>query len=456
MDSFSKTLTKSLKEVDLEEYTVVADMSKVVKRLANGNRFFLSPKAKKMKDPFMALKEIPTLISDPFNASITTLNGEKPLILIDGMEINSGIKPILPSDIESVDVIDAIPAKYLARGITSIVNIRLRKNRPPYIWTEFATRHEFPVRNGFGVGYFEVGNEKLSLYGRAVANYTHHDDSEGDITRENSGYSQSYEWSKRNNQMYYIGELQLKYAPSKNDYLAVQAYEKYTKSHSRQNGEGKYITGYTQNYASFNDSHDDNSVFTSSAYYKHLFSESVEFEATAGYNNNHNKLTSDGWEKYGSEMYDSKLRFKNRRNSGNLDLTFSKDYDNGNSLKVGSSTTLLSDQIRDLSQPVFKHSNYDEYLYGTFTGQAKALNYMISLGVEATWLKAGNSSNRYFRPRGTVSTNYQFNSHNSLQLYYTLSNESPEVSKLNPYNTSTDSLYVTRGNPYLTPRTLTT
>ena len=171
--TFSIQLIPSSSSVQLDELEVFADRSGVVKRLANGNRFFLSPRAKDMNDPFMALREIPTLESDPFNATLKTLSGKSPLILINGVELNSGIKPILPKDIEYVEVIDAVPARYLARGVTAIVNIKLRENRPPYLWTELATRHEIPLREGFGAWYFEVGNEKYSLYGRTSASYTH-------------------------------------------------------------------------------------------------------------------------------------------------------------------------------------------------------------------------------------------------------------------------------------------
>ena len=55
------------------------------------------------------------------------LNGETPLILINGNIINSGISPINPSDIESVEVINTVPARYLQDGYNGIVNIKLKK-----------------------------------------------------------------------------------------------------------------------------------------------------------------------------------------------------------------------------------------------------------------------------------------------------------------------------------------
>ena len=57
----------------------------------------------------------------------------------------------------------------------------------------------------------------------------------------------------------------------------------------------------------------------------------------------------------------------------------------------------------------------------------------------------------YSKLTAAVSGTYKFNGIHSVRLNYNLSNLSPEVMYLNPYNTSTDSLEVTRGNPLLMP-----
>lgn len=449
---FTVRLSEASSDVKLGEVTVEADMSGTVKRLANGNRFYLSRKAAAMKDPFMALKEIPVLESDPFNATLKTIGGVTPLILINGVEVNSGIKPIDPKDIESVEVIDAVPARYLVRGIKAIVNIRLRPHRAPYVWTELATRHEMPLRDGFAVGYFEVGNEKLSLYGRASGNYTHHDDSRGEVGRENTGYSQQYGWDKRRDGYYWLGELLFKYIPTASDYLAVQVYEKYDGTKAKTLGNGTYTAGAEMPFVLTSADRERSSVFTSSVYYKHTFSKSANLEVIGSYNNNINTLHTLGSERFGDDLRETDSQFDNRRNSGHLDIHFTLDLPNGNSLTAGSFTRFKSDRIRLKPDPVFRHHNYDEYVYAAFTGAAGKFYYLVSAGLQATWLKAGHNSNRYLRPRYVGSATFQANRHNSVQLYYTMSNDAPDASALNPYNTSTDSLVVQRGNPYLVPQ----
>ena len=76
---------------------------------------------------------------------------------------------------------------------------------------------------------------------------------------------------------------------------------------------------------------------------------------------------------------------------------------------------------------------------------------MASAGLEGIWLKAGNTSNRYMRPRLALSGTYELNRNNSVRLSYTLTNQSPAVGQLNPDNRSTGPLVVTKGNPELTP-----
>ena len=70
--------------------------------------------------------------------------------------------------------------------------------------------------------------------------------------------------------------------------------------------------------------------------------------------------------------------------------------------------------------------------------------YMASAGLEGIWLKAGDAKNSYLKPRFSLSGTYQFNPNNSTQLSYELTNRSPSVGQLNPYNTSTDPLVITK------------
>lgn len=93
------------KSIELNELTVTTDRSATATQTSGGMLFYLSEKARKMRDPFKALAEIPMLMSDIAKGSIETLSDENPKILVNGDDLNSGIAPLNPADIISVEVI---------------------------------------------------------------------------------------------------------------------------------------------------------------------------------------------------------------------------------------------------------------------------------------------------------------------------------------------------------------
>ena len=113
---------------ELAEVEVVANRNDQVERTATGQIFYLSEQARKSGDPYKALREIPRLISNEATKSISMEDGSAPLILINGIAVNSGIAPIDPSDIEAVEIMDVVNARYLRTGARHILNIKLKKN----------------------------------------------------------------------------------------------------------------------------------------------------------------------------------------------------------------------------------------------------------------------------------------------------------------------------------------
>ena len=150
--------------VELAGVEVVANRNDVVKRTATGFIYQLSDQAKNCGDPYRALKEIPQLISNEATQTLRMDDGNTPMILIDGNLMNSGITPINPKDIESVEVVDVVNSRYLQMGVKNIVNIKLKERTAPYTFFQAATRHDIPLRYGMGVVYFEVGNQQNTMY----------------------------------------------------------------------------------------------------------------------------------------------------------------------------------------------------------------------------------------------------------------------------------------------------
>ncbi len=442
------------KDIKLDEVVVLGDRSQTVTRTANGQRFYLSSEAKKKHNPFQALQEIPTLISDPNTSTVKTLDGGAPLILIDGKMINSGISPILPADIESVEVINSVSARYLQDGVSSIVNIKLKPHTKPYVWLQTATRHELPIDKGFGVGYFEIGNKKISLYGRASYDYVYHDDMESTVSRLNTTYTQNYEQSSRKDANKWLGELLLKYQPTKKDYLAAQIFYSDNEAKEKQNAFGEYVNETAQQFKFNSFSKDFSKILTSSMYYKHSFAANHDLEVRVAYNfnkNDNNQLRTDYYDEVENQMM---FQYKNQRHSGSLDIDYSREFKDGSSLTLGNKSTFLKDKINNIAeqQQCFNHQNFNQYLYVGYGGRVKKLHYGASLGVEGIWADVANVNYNYVRPRGSASMTWSINKHNSLQLRYRLTNSAPSVAYLNPNNTSLDPLIVSVGNPNLKPQ----
>ena len=188
-------------------------------------------------------------------------------------------------------------------------------------------------------------------------------------------------------------------------------------------------------------------------YHKHTFHKSKTLETTLHLNMNGNDMKGIRKEEYPSLEYRNQYDFDNFRWSGGLELDYSFDW-LGQNFDFGSYTRFLKDRIKQISAgyPTFYHREWSEYAYVSMNGNIKSsFFYMLSLGTDLIFKKAGEVKHDYSKLTAALSGTYKFNGIHSVRLNYNLSNLSPEVMYLNPYNTSTDSLEVTRGNPFLMP-----
>lgn len=438
---------------ELEEVEVIGNQSDFIKRTATGQIFRLSEQAKNSGDPYRALREIPRLTVNEALRTISMENGTSPLILINGMTVNSGITPIDPKDIESVEIMDIVSARYLRTGAQNIINIKLKEKRTRYTFFEVMNRHDIPWRQGLGAVYFEVGNSKYSLYGRGAGNYIYDDNIETRSWQQSNSYHKQSNGAEEKNSHNFLGELLFKWMLTEKDYFAAHLYGKYDKSKNESDGSGIFQTSSIQDFGYTAINRNSSYIWTGSLYHRHTFSQDEMLETSFAYNNNRNHNDGERSEAYPEWLYQYLYEYKNKRSSGSLNIDYSRDWNEVNSLNIGSETKYTNDHIHQISEnfPVFNHREWTQYLYISFSSRIKKLSYMGSLGMEGIWLKAGNTSGNYIKPRGTVSGSFSLNGSNSFEAGYTLTNEAPSVGELNPYNTSTDSLVVTRGNPDLRP-----
>ena len=441
--------------IELPELSVKLDSSTIITRTATGERFYLSSHARKQSNPFVALQEIPALVSDVNTSSLTLPNGVVPLVLVNGNTVNTGINPINPADIESVEVINVVSSRYLQEGVNAIVDIRLRKTERKYTWFEAATRHDMPLCNGFGVGYFEFGNQKFSIYGRSSLRYTFHDDMESTVFRSNTTFEQWYKQNGRNDSREWLGELLLKYQPNEKDYFAAQAYYSTNTSKDAQDALGEYSADATRAYQYDSEAKNATKILTVGLYHKHLFKKGEEIETHLYYNSNPNDYNKDWKEFYDELLFDGGMMYKNKRTAGNISVDYSKRFSNNHTMVLGTNTALQSNVIDNIRlESVFRHKNLRQYLYAGYSGMfISKFRYSVSLGMEYIRSKADEYVYNYMRPKASANLVWLVNGGmSSVAASYTLTNTAPSVANLNPNNISADSLVVEVGNPYLKPQ----
>lgn len=194
---------------------------------------------------------------------------------------------------------------------------------------------------------------------------------------------------------------------------------------------------------------------TGNLYYKHSFTTNrkLEFDGMYNYSNN----SSIGSRESNSQIYSyiNDIDLYNTRHAGRLDINYSDIFRNGLHFEAGSNTEYAATHIDDITDafPLFLYKRTAQYLYaGIDNNKSKSrFNYVLSLGLDMIFADAGGTKHSYIDFVPSLSLSYKITKKQNLKISYSRSRELPPTSKLNPYNTSTDSLEMMIGNPYLSP-----
>ena len=439
----------------LEEVDVVGDKSHVVIQSATGTIFHLSKRAKSLTDPYEALMEVPKLNVIPSQKRITLSDGTIPMILINGQRINGGVKSIDPKHVESIEIIETPSARYLKDGVQAIVNIMMKRPEVIYHKLNASTTHSAPAFFGFSGTYYETGNKNASLNLSAQHWYFHNDNATITNFQQNTGYSKWRESERNWNAQNIDLALYADWMCSLKDYLAFKAT--YVNNPSNYISEGKGHLNEEgqdiQHFTYFNEDKVSYYINTYNLYYKHSFHPKSWLEATARFNLNGNETKGVRTENYHSWDYQNIYDFDNFRYSGGLEICYTTPIGK-HTLDIGSETSFLNDRIRQVyaGYPTFNHKNMDEYLFAGLSGKlSPKFSYAFSVGYEMLFRKVAGVDYDYKKPTGNLSLNWRMNSKHNVGASYNLRHTAPNVGQLNPYNTSTDSLMMQQGNPYLLP-----
>lgn len=447
------TLNITMVEQTMELNEVVITSKRSSKITSNGEVFYLSRKAKSMENPFRALSEIPLLKVDVSNQTLTMSTGEKPLILVDGKLVNSGIKPIFPENIESVEIRDIVSAKYLEMGVTKIVNIHLKKNVSLYQYADIRTRHDVPVRGGFGGTDFEFGSSTFAASGSIFYNYLYNDVIHKAITEQslNNGRTRSGNIFNCSNSL--EEELLLKWVPSDKDYVSLIIKNRDNGISSEGSFESEYIGVKNYSFMSNEHSKTNEGGVLYGLYQEHSFKDKSTFTTFLKYNDGYYD-TEQEYEELIDDHELSKINLKTRRSQYALTFDYeSKEYTNG-SFVIGNKLEYTKDNVRNVNLHPEIDKNVkliNNYMHFTYSGKLYSMYYMGSLGIQYLSTDIDKIQHCYFRPHASVSLTWRSKNKNTFRLSYFLTNNLPQSSQMVTYNQSTNPWIHMEGNPLLTP-----
>ena len=441
--------------VDLEGVTVTGNRADLVERTATGEIFHLSEKMKgEARNIYQALREIPLLSVNETDRDIRMADGSTPIILVNGVRRSGAEEVIDPEMIETVEVIENPSARYLAEeGVTAVLNIRTRRNRE---LAQSANLYGKQQANGaFGLlgGSYQMEKSNLSFYLNGQFFYFRDDDSEqtrmtdtGSLLRRSSG---TRRYDARDLYLNAGGDWVI----SGRDYLSYSATIHNNPSDIRTESDGTQEGangGSPFAYSTYSDL-----AYLSGNYalfYRRALEQDRHLELTA--RASHYDTSPAGWreERDDREAYRSEIDMDNRRTvyslEGNYDLTWPGRL----ALDIGLNAYYQQAEIRELATAPFRYREGREYLYGALRSLGKGnLSYSASLGLDIVERSASGVRKAYVNVLPSLSLAYKVHKGGSVRLSLSRQRVSPGLGYLNPLNTSTDSLYVTVGNPYLSP-----
>ena len=442
----------------LETLTVDADRRDRITVGAGMSTFLLSEKALEADNVYEAFREIPKLLVNETERTIKLNTGGTPIILVNGVNRPGYVNSLDPSLIESVEVIENPSARYRGeQKVHAIVNIKTKRSEKSYLNGTLFSKHH--VEGVFGVsgGSFEVGNSKSSLYLNAQHFYFHNDDGEqssysntGNLIRDWEGNSR---YKSQSVSINVGGDL----VASDNDYLAFAiSYINNPQKYGSKGTGSIFETAYPDKFPMRIDQYTRNTYFDNSYnfYYKHTFAEDNYLEATGAFGLYGSGAKGSGSEQSDIYAYNSLIDLDNKKKSLKLELNYDFAPSDKVALSFGANTYLQHTTIDDRASgaPRFHDKEATEYLYAAIRNKQQAkFSYMFSLGLDLVFADIAGYGNNYVNFVPAASLGYTLNEKSSFQLSYSRNRISPDAAYLNPYNTSTDSLRQSVGNPYLKP-----
>lgn len=442
--------------VELDEFIVTSDRSNITTMTSAGSSFYLSSKAKESKDIYDALQEIPKLSIDKNVRSVTLADGSNPLILINGIRRDGGIGSINPGDIESVEIIESPSIRYSKEGYTGIINLKVKEQKTKYHYLNTGANLNPKFIFGIVDATYETGNENHSFY--VNVQEFHFNRNKAFVTDRVKTNETIKEIKTNNESNYFDNYLAIggDKVWSKSDYSSFSVTFHQIPVSGERDGNGTYESGNDFKTFSHQRIYNDKSLTnTNNLYHKHTFENSSNIEGLLRINTSRNDNKAQQNDKGEYYNFESDIHFKNRRISGSLSLNYNFMAFQQLNMNIGSQTYYQKNTINHLNTelPIFHHREWNEHVFFDFDKTfRKKFSIAGSLGMDMFFIMAEKEKNNYYNLKPSITFGYKPSPNHFFRLSYNKYMQTPAITQLNPYNTSTDTLIISTGNPSLKPQ----
>lgn len=169
---------------------------------------------------------------------IKTADEQNVIILVNNMQRDTSIESIDPEEVESIEIMENPPVKYLKDGYTTVLNIKLKKRSQTYqLLNLYNDVHPGMVTNSHS-GSFETGNDKFSFYTILFWSGANREKGNEYGEQHYSETDKDYSANTRHNShnaAFYIGG---DFVPNLKNYLSYSLYADYSNTKTRKWGEG--------------------------------------------------------------------------------------------------------------------------------------------------------------------------------------------------------------------------
>lgn len=439
--------------IALNQVVVEGNRSDLVKMEAGSTTFYLSERIKNnSRNVYEALREIPALMVDVSNKKIYMNNGSSPLILINGVPRSNFYEMLDPKNIEAVEVIDNPSARYRGdEGNITVLNLKVKRTKDIHQYAELFNKQYVNLKFAFLSGAYGVEKEKFSFKFDIQDFYTNR---KGKITEWNQTDNLKRDYSgKTDNKAnsFYTG-INGDWVISDKDYLSYGAAFCTNPSDYSENRNG-FATeeGNKQPLNVLAESENTYLFGNYNVFYRHTFENKSLLDATLAYG--HHNQGPDGWRREESPLYSyyNEIDMRAKKQYMRAELNYDFKIPDKLALNFGSKTYYQDISIND-TEGKFPYKETREYVYGDIKNiNNSKFSYMFSLGLDMVFRNSNKVHENYINVLPSISLSYRFRENDALRLSANRTRVSPSIGQMNPRITTTDSLNIQVGNPYLKP-----